>query len=107
MRAAAALFVRAALRPFDASCTFEWQGSGTSSTLLKTIAAFGAVAVTAWAGEAMALEGPTPYLPGVTVGIPIGALPPPGIYFSDNNVILEGGLKDNNGNSLPANASIN
>jgi hypothetical protein len=106
MRAAGALLMRAALRPLGASCTVEQQESGKSSHLSKTIAAFGTVAVAAWAGEAMALEGPTPYLPGVTVGIPIGALPPPGFYFSDNNVILEGGLKGNNGNSLPANASV-
>lgn len=65
----------------------------------------GALALTVWPGDARAQEGPTPYLPGVSVGIPIGALPPPGVYFSDDNVAVEGGLKDNKGNSLAANAS--
>lgn len=70
-----------------------------------TMCAAGALLLTAWAEDARALEGPTPYLPGVSVGIPIGALPPPGAFFSDDNVVVEGGLKDNNGNNLPANAS--
>jgi hypothetical protein len=106
MRASGALLVRAASRPFGASCPFERENSEKSPNLLKTIAALGAVAVMAWAGDAMAFEGPTPYLPGVTVGIPTGVMPPPGFYFSDDNVILEGGLKDNNGKDLPANASV-
>jgi hypothetical protein len=106
MRATGARLVRAALRPLYGSRAIERENSEKSSKRLKAIAALGAVAVTAWAKDTMALEGPTPYLPGGSVGIPIGVLPPPGFYFSDNNVILEGGLKDNNGNNLPANASV-
>src|SRR5438067_2553032 len=74
-----------------------------STKLTKVLAAAGALAFTAFAGEAWAIEGPTPYLPGVSVGIPIGALPPPGFYFSDDNVIFNGGLKNGSGNDLPIN----
>jgi hypothetical protein len=74
-----------------------------STKLTKLVAAAGALAFTAFAGEAWALEGPTPYLPGVSVGIPIGALPPPGFYFSDDNVILNGGFKNGSGNDAPLN----
>jgi hypothetical protein len=73
---------------------------------MKLIAGAGALAFTAFAGEAWALEGPTPYLPGVSIGIPIGALPPPGFYASDDNVIIEGGLRNNSGNNLPGNVSV-
>ncbi len=69
-----------------------------STKLTKLIAGAGALAFTAFAGEAWAIEGNTPYLPGVSVGIPIGALPPPGFYASDDNVIISGGLKDGAGN---------
>ena len=72
----------------------------------RSTAALGIVMLVAWADNAGAVEGSTPYLPGVTVGIPIGALPPPGLYGSDNNVVIEGGLKDNNGKNLPANVSV-
>jgi hypothetical protein len=83
IRASGALFVHAVLSPFGASCGFERQNSKKSANGLKTIAALGAFVVIAWARDAMALEGPAPYLPGVTVGIPTGVLPPPGFYFSD------------------------
>lgn len=72
---------------------------------MKLMAAAGAVAVTGLAGQAFALEGNSPYLPGVSVGTPIGALPPPGFYFSDDNVIINGGLKNNSGNNVPANVT--
>jgi hypothetical protein len=83
MRATGARLVRAALRPLYGSRAIERENSEKSSKRLKAIAALGAVAVTAWAKDTMALEGPTPYLPGGSVGIPIGVLPPPGFYFSD------------------------
>ena len=81
----------------------------TSYELTKLIAAAGALGFTAFAGEAWAEQGNTPYLPGVSVGIPIGALPPPGFYASDNNVIINGGLKDGSGNStkFPLNSNVN
>ena len=72
----------------------------------RPLTLLGALVLMAWAGGVRALEGPTPYLPGVSVGIPIGALPPSGIFFSDDNVVLEGGLKDDNGHNLPATASV-
>jgi hypothetical protein len=86
-----------------------------STKFTKLVAAAGALALTAFAGEAWALEGNTPYLPGVSVGIPIGALPPPGFYASDDNVIISGSLKNNSGNDahlapgvgLNANAYLN
>jgi hypothetical protein len=70
-----------------------------STKLTKLLAAAGAVAFTAFAGEAWALEGNTPYLPGVSVGIPQGALPPPGFYASMDNVIISGSLKNDSGNN--------
>jgi hypothetical protein len=78
------------------------------SKILSAVGA-GALAVAGWAGDAWAIEGNTPYLPGVSVGIPIGALPPPGFYFSDDNVIINGGLKDGGGNStkFPLNSNAN
>jgi hypothetical protein len=68
-----------------------------STKLTKLIAGAGALAFTAFAGEAWALGDSTPYLPGVSVGIPIGALPPPGFYASDDNVIFNGGLRNGSG----------
>src|SRR5215831_4655724 len=70
-----------------------------STKVTKLLAAAGALAFTAFAGEAWALEGNTPYLPGVSIGIPQGALPPPGFYASMNNVIISGGLKNDKGDS--------
>jgi hypothetical protein len=78
-----------------------------STKLTKLIAAAGAIAFTAFAGEAWAENGPTPLLPGGSVGIPIGALPPPGFYAADTNVILNGGLKNGSGNDVPGvNANV-
>jgi hypothetical protein len=75
------------------------------SKLVKFAAAAGAVAFAAWAGNAYALEGNSPFLPTVTVGIPIGALPPAGFYASDDNVIITGAFKNNSGNSTGANVN--
>jgi hypothetical protein len=69
------------------------------------MAAAGALAFTAFAGEAWAIEGNTPYLAGVSIGIPTGALPPPGFYASDDNVIISGGLRNDSGNNVPVNAN--
>jgi hypothetical protein len=72
------------------------------------MATAGALAFTAFAGEAWAVEGNTPYQPGISVGIPIGALPPPGFYASDDNTIINGGLKDGSGNNTTAiHANVN
>jgi hypothetical protein len=105
--AASAILAQAASRPLDGFCLFEpRQNPANPSRLFMAIAAISTAALTAWAGQALALEGPTPYLPGATVGVPTGALPPPGFYANDLNTVLEGGLKDNNGNDLHANASV-
>src|SRR5215469_9322745 len=74
-------------------------GQLMSTKLTQVLAGAGALAFTAFAGEAWALEGNTPYLPGVSIGIPQGALPPPGFYASVDNVIISGGLKNDSGNS--------
>ena len=50
-------------------------------------------------------EGITPYLPGATTGVPVGALPPPGLYGSEDSYIVYGGVKGNNGQSIPVNVS--
>jgi hypothetical protein len=62
------------------------------------------VGVAAFAScPAAALEGLSPYMPGVSVGSAAGALPPPGAYFANDNVWLMGGVKDNSGNSTAVN----
>lgn len=77
-----------------------------TSKLVKFAAAAGAVAFAAWSGDAYALEGNSSYLPGVSVGIPAGALPPAGFYFSDDNVIITGGLRNSSGNAVPGNVNV-
>jgi hypothetical protein len=52
---------------------------------------------------ASAMEGLSPYMPGVSVGSAAGALPPPGEYFANDNVFLDGGVKNNSGNDVPVN----
>src|SRR5579863_5950481 len=73
------------------------------SNLSKIIAALGGVALMSWAGAASALEGPSPFLPGVSIGAAAGALPPPGFYGVDQNVILTGPGTDNNGHNTVVN----
>src|SRR5579864_3778404 len=66
----------------------------------RTLAVLGTLASVAWAGQAYALEPGTadPQEPGVTIGLPLGALPPPGFYFSNNVNYVDGSLRDGNGN---------
>lgn len=68
---------------------------------VKTLAAVGALAFAAWAGPASAVELFTPYLPGNSVGAPAGASPPPGLYGVNTVDLLQGPIKDNNGNNIP------
>jgi hypothetical protein len=70
---------------------------------LVRMMAVGSVAALAYASQAFALEGNSPYQPGVSIGIPTGALPPPGLYFSDDNVVILGPLKNSAGKSIGAN----
>jgi len=46
-------------------------------------------------------EGITPYLPGATTGVPVGALPPPGYYATEDNYVVFGELKGGKGQSIP------
>jgi hypothetical protein len=70
----------------------------------RTLAVLGTLASVAWAGQAYALEPGTadPHEPGVTIGLPLGALPPPGFYFSNNTNYVDGSLRDGNGNPTTA-----
>jgi hypothetical protein len=52
-------------------------------------------------GSAQANEGPTAYLPGATTGIPIGALPPPGVYVAGSVYTPYGEVVDGDGNTTP------
>jgi hypothetical protein len=77
-----------------------------TSKIAKLMAAAGVAGFAGWAGQASAVELVTPYLPGNSVGIPTGALPPPGFYASDENVIIEGAIYNNSGNAIPANVNV-
>ncbi len=50
-------------------------------------------------------EGITPYLPGATTGVPVGALPPPGLYGTEDSYVVYGGVKGNNGQTIAVNVS--
>ena len=50
---------------------------------------------------AEALEGLTPYIPGATTGVAVGALPPPGFYGDEDNLLVYGQFRDGNGNLVP------
>ncbi len=67
------------------------------------LAAGAALSSTAFAPAAFAMESESPFLPGVTTGTPIAALPPTGLYFKTDEYIGYGGLHDQNGNDVPVN----
>jgi hypothetical protein len=46
---------------------------------------------------AQSVENITPFLPGVTIGVPVGALPPPGLYFASANTVFDMNVKNNQG----------
>ncbi|MFT3732133.1 MAG: transporter [Hyphomicrobium sp.] len=48
-----------------------------------------------------ATEGVTPLLGGVTIGVPAGAAPPPGLYSSTTLFYLQGDLKNGSGQKTP------
>ncbi len=50
-------------------------------------------------------EGVTPYIPGATTGAPVGALPPPGFYGTEDSYVVFGSVKGNNGQAIPVNFS--
>src|SRR5579883_3422312 len=70
------------------------------------VAGLGAAAVVSWAGAASAMEGATPYQPGISIGAPAGALPPPVFYFLDDNVIITGPVKDHGGHDVHVNVNV-
>jgi hypothetical protein len=47
--------------------------------------------------SARAVENITPFLPGVTIGVPVGMLPPPGLYFSSANTVFDMNVKNDQG----------
>jgi hypothetical protein len=49
---------------------------------------------------AQAVENITPFLPGVTIGVPVGALPPPGLYFSTANATFGMNVKNDQGQNI-------
>ena len=49
----------------------------------------------------MASEGLTPYVPGATTGIPVGALPPPGLAAGNDDYVVFGEVRDGAGNRVP------
>jgi hypothetical protein len=57
--------------------------------------------VAGWSGAAFATETNLPYLPGSSVGISLGALPPPGLYFGQQFNYFDYDLHDGSGNSTP------
>lgn len=64
-------------------------------------AASGALLLAAWAGAACAEENVSPYLPGVAIGAPSGATPPPGVYGITNILFLNAPIVDSSGNDIP------
>jgi hypothetical protein len=73
-------------------------------TLARSIAALGTLAIAAWGSQAYAVEpgSADPHLPGVSDGVPAGALPPPGFYFVNTTAYNDGSLQDGNGNPTTA-----
>ncbi|MER2266131.1 SphA family protein [Methylobacterium oxalidis] len=61
------------------------------------VAAASILAVAGHTTEASAAESIFPFLPGVTVGVPIGALPPPGLYFAGYTNVWNLEIKDRTG----------
>ena len=47
--------------------------------------------------NAHAVENITPFLLGVTIGVPVGALPPPGLYFASANTVFDMNVKNDQG----------
>lgn len=53
------------------------------------------------AGSAYAEEGVTPLQPGITTGVPVAALPPPGVYLSLDFTDIHAGYLNAGGTHLP------
>lgn len=74
--------------------------------LPPALAVLAVLAVLSLPGTARALEpgSVNPHLPGVTEGIPVAALPPPGFYFSNDLAYIDASFQDGSGRpvSTPA-----
>lgn len=75
---------------------------------LKTWAACAALALGLAAPGAWAREPgvPTAIPSGATMGVPIAASPPPGLYFSSRTGLADFNLDDNNGNPMGADVTV-
>ncbi len=76
------------------------------SKVSKILAGLGAAALMSWAGQASATEAFTPFQPGISTGVPSGALPPPGFYAGLDNAFLWGPVTNNNGDNVPVNVWV-
>jgi len=70
--------------------------------LPPALAGLAMLAVASLPGTARALEPGTvdPHLPGVTEGIPVAALPPPGVYFSNDLAYIDASFQDGSAKPL-------
>jgi len=70
--------------------------------LPPALAGLAMLAVASLPGTARALEPGTvdPHLPGVTEGIPVAALPPPGVYFSNDLAYIDASFQNGSGKAL-------
>jgi hypothetical protein len=81
----------------------------TRTTFPATVATLAALAALAWHDPARAIEpgSSDPHLPGITDGIPGGALPPPGFYVTNDVAYLSGSLQGGNGNAVTGPGATN
>jgi hypothetical protein len=79
-----------------ASVTLSLNRFGASSRLFPVFLASACSSYMA-AVNAHAVENITPFLPGVTIGVPVGALPPPGLYFASANTVFDINVKNDQG----------
>lgn len=63
----------------------------------------GSISLCTLIGQAFALEGQSPYPPGISVGADAGALPPPGLYGALDTFYVTGTAADNSGRKIPIN----
>jgi hypothetical protein len=73
-----------------------------TKTISKIALLLGGVSALAIAHSASALEMYSPYQPGVSTGVPAGALPPPGVYLDIDTFLNAGPIVDGSGNKTGA-----
>lgn len=72
----------------------------------KILLAATAAAALVSVNQAQAEENWSPHLPGVTEGLAAGALPPPGVYFINDTMLLTSKLYNNDGNKTAVSADV-